>query len=215
LRKALETYYASQGYYPYFSTSESTNGCCFEDDAEIKTALSPYISENLKDPLYNPAEPFSLEKYCYHYKTEDQGKEYKIRVNYETGGYKEVASGGGSEIVYGGGGAGELQEWAKTFGGAGSELIQSSQQTSDGGYTVGGQTMSFGAGSYDLLFIKIGSNGDISGCSPLQDVTPSVSSVTPLIGSPSIIMNSYSLGGVDVSLSVSSPIVDTSMICPE
>jgi hypothetical protein len=50
--------------------------------------------------------------------------------------------------------------WTKTFGGARSDLGQSAQQTSDGGYVVAGHTYSFGAGGSDIYLIKTRANGD-------------------------------------------------------
>ena len=50
--------------------------------------------------------------------------------------------------------------WAKTYGGSGLEYICSVQQTSDGGFVVGGQTESFGAGGNDVWVLKLDSDGD-------------------------------------------------------
>jgi Fe-S cluster assembly scaffold protein SufB len=52
--------------------------------------------------------------------------------------------------------------WAKVFGGTNDDIATSIQQTSDGGYIVGGYTISFGAGSSDFLVIKLGSDGSLS-----------------------------------------------------
>jgi predicted secreted protein len=53
-------------------------------------------------------------------------------------------------------------QWQKTYGGNGSDKAKSNiQQTSDGGYIVGGETSSFGAGSYDIWILKLDSNGSI------------------------------------------------------
>jgi hypothetical protein len=51
--------------------------------------------------------------------------------------------------------------FAKTYGGTSYDLAYSIQQTSDGGYIVAGATRSFGAGLYDILFIKTDANGNI------------------------------------------------------
>jgi len=55
--------------------------------------------------------------------------------------------------------------WSKTFGGAGKEFSfrnASGEQTSDGGYIIGGCSSSFGE-SFDLYLIKTDANGN-SGC---------------------------------------------------
>jgi uncharacterized delta-60 repeat protein len=56
--------------------------------------------------------------------------------------------------------AGDI-EWQKTYGGSSGDRAYSIQQTSDGGYTVAGETESFGAGKLDILILKLKPNGDI------------------------------------------------------
>src|SRR6266478_2537796 len=48
----------------------------------------------------------------------------------------------------------------KTYGGPGSDIGLSVQQTSDGGYVIVGQTQSYGAGSWDVYVVKTNSSGD-------------------------------------------------------
>ncbi len=50
--------------------------------------------------------------------------------------------------------------WTKTYGGSGYELSNSVQQTADGGYIIGGQTDSYGAGNTDLYLIRTDADGD-------------------------------------------------------
>jgi uncharacterized delta-60 repeat protein len=52
--------------------------------------------------------------------------------------------------------------WQKTYGGTNSDLAESVQQTSDGGYIVAGMTRSFGGGSYDIWVLKLNSTGGVS-----------------------------------------------------
>jgi uncharacterized delta-60 repeat protein len=52
--------------------------------------------------------------------------------------------------------------WQKTYGGTGDDTAWSVEQTADGGYIVGGQTASFGAGSIDAWVLKLDSNGSVT-----------------------------------------------------
>ncbi len=50
--------------------------------------------------------------------------------------------------------------WTKTYGGPRNEYGSSIIKTSDGGFIIGGNTNSFGAGGYDAYVIKTDANGD-------------------------------------------------------
>lgn len=50
--------------------------------------------------------------------------------------------------------------WSRSYGGAAIELCNSIQQTSDGGYILGGFTNSFGLGNFDYWLLKTDANGD-------------------------------------------------------
>ncbi len=52
-------------------------------------------------------------------------------------------------------------QWQRTYGGTSAEYVSSIQQTSDGGFIVVGDTLSFGAGDYDWWILKLYDNGSI------------------------------------------------------
>ncbi len=105
-------------------------------------------------------------------------------------------------------------QWTKTYGGIYWDLASSVQQTYDGGYIVASTTISFGAGSWDIFFVKTDANGNVGSCSIVQDASPtvnnapfSVNSQSPDVSSPSFTVNS-------VSPTVTSPNPTVSAPCP-
>lgn len=52
------------------------------------------------------------------------------------------------------------QTWERVYGGAQYETASSVQQTTDGGYVVGGKTNSQGGGGSDMYLVKLDANGD-------------------------------------------------------
>jgi hypothetical protein len=50
--------------------------------------------------------------------------------------------------------------WTQVYGGTGNDAAYAIQQTRDGGYIVAGYTNSFGAGNYDIYFLKTNAVGE-------------------------------------------------------
>ena len=107
--------------------------------------------------------------------------------------------------------AGDLQ-WAKTFGGTSYDYVYSIIQTTDGGYAVAGRTRSFGTGLDDLLVLKLGADGDYSGC--VQPCLPMVTSPNPSISSPSPTQTSPSLSISIPNLTITTPNLTMTDVCP-
>jgi hypothetical protein len=103
--------------------------------------------------------------------------------------------------------------WAKTYGGTNVDGASSVQQTSDGGYIVAGLTFSFGAGG-DILLIKTDANGNISSCSIVRNVIPTVNTVSPTVTTPSLSVSSVSPTVNSVSPTVTSSTPTVSEPCP-
>jgi len=51
--------------------------------------------------------------------------------------------------------------WIRTYGGTGSDEARHMKKTADGGFVMTGWTNSYGVGQYDLIVIKISSNGTL------------------------------------------------------
>jgi hypothetical protein len=104
--------------------------------------------------------------------------------------------------------------WAKTYGGTNWDEGYSVQQTSDGGYILAVLTNSFGAGWYDILFIKTDASGDIGSCGIVQDVSPTVNTASPTVNTPSPFVSSPSPAINSPSPTVTSPTLTVSEPCP-
>lgn len=91
--------------------------------------------------------------------------------------------------------------WSKTYGGtkdegvpvlSGNRKSVSLQKTLDGGFIIGSNTLSFGAGGSDIYLIKTDQNGN-SGCNEINQTSIS-GSLTPNTGNVSILPTS--VGGI-------------------
>ena len=157
-RKTLEVYHSTHGNYPWNAASEAADGCCLESNEGIKNDLSSYFSNTLEDPLYDPGvSDTDPEKYCYRYKTINDGEDYMVKVLYERGGYKEISSWGGGDIAY------EdpvITTFAKRFTNGIMDALSYIQQTADGGYISAG----FGMSPFwdlDALVMRLDSDGNL------------------------------------------------------
>lgn len=61
--------------------------------------------------------------------------------------------------------------WTRTYGGSSSDVASSIQQTTDGGYVIAGETLSFGAGGDDIYVVKTGP--DVLAATPRLILNPS------------------------------------------
>ena len=91
-------------------------------------------------------------------------------------------------------------EWERAAGGGSYDYARSVDQTSDGGYIVGGTSSSFGAGYSDFFILKLNSEGDIdSSCEFIESSSASTSStsVSPENSSASAVVTSATVSDTD------------------
>jgi len=79
---------------------------------------------------------------------------------YLLGGYTQSFGNGSSDMYLVKTDANGSEEWSKTFGGKVDDKIYSILQTSDGGYLLGGYTLSFGNGNNDMYLVKTDASGN-------------------------------------------------------
>jgi hypothetical protein len=102
--------------------------------------------------------------------------------------------------------------WTRTYGDTASDGSYSVQQTTDGGYIVGGTTQSFGAGSFDLMLTKLDSQGNT--CIG-EFVTSTVMSVSCSVSSPATVVNSPPTIVTSPATEVTSPPTQITTVCEE
>jgi hypothetical protein len=97
--------------------------------------------------------------------------------------------------------------WTRSFGGSNPDAGQSVQPTADGGYVIGGQTLSFGAGREDYYLIKTDANGRLAVAESKTSlsrraVLSLACAPNPFSGSTKISLSAQVSGSVPVSLRV-------------
>jgi len=104
--------------------------------------------------------------------------------------------------------------WSKTIGGTNFDTAYSIQQTSDGGYIIGGGTQSFGAGHDDVLIVKLDSLGNCGNCSFIKSVSTKINSISTTLKSvsPQILPSSIIASPSSLEVVYVFPIVNT--YCP-
>jgi hypothetical protein len=135
--------------------------------SSIQPAVFPAVASSA--PSYGPASMGS----SYYGDSMDEWA-YSIKLTDDVGmimaGYTKSIGAGGSDVwviktapyTYNMGnitGSSQRPQWNVTFGGVGDEGAFSVIQTADFGYAVAGYTNSSGAGGFDMLLIKIDSDG--------------------------------------------------------
>jgi len=151
------------------STLQKTDGTGWIPIDFRKQSFGKTLSKLPIDPI-NQTSTGNFYTYTYNQQT---GK-YEINTRFESTKRQELAlsDGGDNGNVYEQGQSLSLMPnsiyltnsnvWLKTFGGINDDFINSIQQTSDGGYIIGGSTNSFGAGNLDAFIVKLDSSGNIS-----------------------------------------------------
>jgi hypothetical protein len=61
-------------------------------------------------------------------------------------------------------GSNGVMQWQKTYGGSGSDIAHSIQQSSDNGYIVAGRSTSFNEGNDAIVVLKVDNGGEIYFC---------------------------------------------------
>lgn len=105
-------------------------------------------------------------------------------------------------------------QWQKTYGGSGSDIAYSIEQSSDNGYIVAGRSTSFNQGNDGVMALKLDSDGEIYSCDFVASSNAS-SRDTAVTGgfdlSPQVF--SISPNVADVSVTTQSIIAEVEAVC--
>lgn len=108
-------------------------------------------------------------------------------------------------------------DWARTFGGVGTDYAMSVQQIADSEYIIAGYTDSYGIGGGDFYILKTNSSGivldDTGGICEGFECTPTVTPSSITITSPAITTTSPSIAGVSCSPIENAPSLTITTIC--
>ena len=139
---------------------------------------------------------------------------------YIVAGYTESFGAGGVDVFLIKTYANGNLQWAKTYGGTGYAYAYSFQHTSDGGYILAGYTNSFGAGSWDIFFVKTDANGNISSsCDIVRNANPTETEPLVTVNTPSPTVTDLTLiltvtPVTSPPLTITSPTLTVNAPCP-
>jgi len=152
--------YTSGPYKYSWDSSKATEGAhtitaeAVDVSGNMRTKSVMTIMDRIKDILWKKTFGGEYDDAAYSiHQTTDGG--YIV-----AGWTKSFGSGGEDVYILKLNSKGEVQ-WQKTFGGEGSDWVNSIQQTTDGGYIVAGGTSSFGTGETDVYILKLNSKGEV------------------------------------------------------
>jgi predicted secreted protein len=122
----------------------------------------PAAGEQMSTPPDSRSSPVEEWSQTFGGSSNDYG--YSVAVTSDGGyiiaGYTESYGAGGYDVWLIKTGADGDEEWNQTFGGLSDDFGYSVAQTSDGGYIIAGDTLSYGAGGYDVWLIKTDADGN-------------------------------------------------------
>lgn len=95
-------------------------------------------------------------------------------------------------------------EWSKIYGGKSTDYGYSVSQTSDGGFIVGGETNSFGAGEWDCYLLKLDKDGKLEWSKTYGESKTDYGRVARQTSDGGYLMvgNTFNFGGADLDIMV-------------